>query len=83
MIPDRIGTIGSTQGVNASSRPAPKNVASTASRLPLRILSASASCSERMRPGAAAAPPLLATNASPLVVAAPPSFTSAVFLIGG
>src|SRR5260221_1570507 len=34
MIPDRIGIIGSTQGVNVSSRPAPKNTAMTAHKRP-------------------------------------------------
>ena len=34
MIPDRIGIIGSTQGVNASSRPKPRKLASTTQKLP-------------------------------------------------
>ena len=62
MMPDRIGTIGSTQGVNASSSPKPKNVASTANRLPSRILSASTSCSDCTLGAAAAAAARLATE---------------------
>src|SRR5258708_4722052 len=34
MIPDRIGIIGSTQGVNVSNSPAPKNTATTAHERP-------------------------------------------------
>jgi len=75
MMPERIGTIGSTQGVNASSRPAPKNVASTASRLPLRILSASRSCSERI--GAAAGVSAVAEGGDA------PSATVIRFVVGG
>jgi hypothetical protein len=41
MMPDRIGIIGNTQGVNDSSMPMPKKVASTANRLPSRIKAAS------------------------------------------
>jgi hypothetical protein len=44
--PDRIGTIGSTQGVNASSRPKPKNTASTAGRAPPLISAARRSDSD-------------------------------------
>src|SRR5919205_896500 len=36
MIDDRIGTIGSTQGVNESSRPATRKTPATVSRLPER-----------------------------------------------
>jgi len=50
IIPERIGTIGNTQGVNESSKPRPKNVASTRSRLPLWINRASRSCSEMTPP---------------------------------
>src|SRR5262245_25618489 len=46
MIPERIGTIGNTQGVKASSNPVPKNPSRTRRRLPLRILSAQLSCSD-------------------------------------
>ena len=55
MIPERIGTIGSTQGVKASSRPRPKNVASTSGSRPSRISAASRSCSETKPPVAPAA----------------------------
>ena len=40
MMPERIGTIGSTQGVNASNSPAPKNDSSTRKMLPCLIFSA-------------------------------------------
>jgi hypothetical protein len=46
MIPERIGTIGNTQGVNARSRPAPKKVAITIHILAVPINSASFACSE-------------------------------------
>jgi hypothetical protein len=50
MMPDRMGIIGSTQGVNASSRPNPKKVARTAKRLPPAIMLESRSCSETIVP---------------------------------
>ena len=50
--PDRIGTIGSTQGVNASSSPMPKNTASTAGRAPPVISAARRSDSETGPAGA-------------------------------
>jgi hypothetical protein len=43
-------TIGRQQGVNASNSPEPKNAASTANRLPLRMKFALASCSETKPP---------------------------------
>ncbi len=46
MMPERIGTIGSTQGVNASRRPAPKKNPITSSRLPERMKPAIQSCFE-------------------------------------
>src|SRR5690606_30746039 len=46
MMPERIGTIGSTQGVNESNRPRPKNVAPTRSHESERISAARRSCSE-------------------------------------
>ena len=46
MMPERIGIIGSTQGVKASSRPNPKKLAMIASRLPPEIRLDSRSCSE-------------------------------------
>ena len=46
MMPERIGIIGSTQGVNASSSPKPKKLAMIASRLPPAIRFESRSCSE-------------------------------------
>jgi hypothetical protein len=46
MMPDRIGIMGSTQGVNASSRPNPKKLASIASKLPPEIRLDRRSCSE-------------------------------------
>ena len=69
--------MGSTQGVKASSRPAPKKVASTASRLPLRIRSASASVSETV--GGAAGE---AASAVPTADAAPRA-TLTRFVVGG
>jgi hypothetical protein len=58
MMPDRIGIMGSTQGVNDSSTPRPKNVASTAGSLPSRIRNASRSCSARSCSTSGAAPVL-------------------------
>ncbi len=52
MMPDRIGIIGSTQGVKASRRPKPKKLAMTTNRLPSAISPDRRSCSETM--GAAA-----------------------------
>jgi hypothetical protein len=46
MIPDRIGIIGRTQGVNASTSPQPKNFRMTAKRLPPVMRSARLSCSD-------------------------------------
>ena len=46
MMPDRIGIIGSTQGVKASSRPNPKKLAMMAKRLPPAIRVERRSCSE-------------------------------------
>ena len=46
MMPDRIGTIGNTHGVNASNRPAPKNVPMTTMRLEPEIICASLACSD-------------------------------------
>ena len=46
MMPDRIGIIGSTQGVKASSRPKPKKLAMTTNRLPSAIRFERRSCSE-------------------------------------
>jgi hypothetical protein len=40
MIPERIGTIGRTQGVKASNNPAPKKDNNTSARLPFLIFSA-------------------------------------------
>jgi hypothetical protein len=45
MMPERMGIIGSTHGVNANNKPMPKNVPSTTNRLPSRIRAASLSCS--------------------------------------
>src|SRR5882672_12951808 len=50
MMPERIGIIGNTHGVNDRSTPMPKKVASTASRLPSRINKARRSCSETKMP---------------------------------
>ena len=51
MMPDRMGTIGSTQGVKASSSPSPKNVPSTTSSWPEPMSLARRSCSETNAPG--------------------------------
>ena len=45
-MPDRIGIIGNTQGVNASNRPAPKNISRVSQVLPLASAAAISSCSE-------------------------------------
>ena len=67
MIPERIGTIGNTQGVKPRSSPKPKKVPSTSSRLPLRTSLAKRSCSD--------------TNAPP--VAPRGKLTWMLFVIGG
>src|SRR5690606_17781145 len=46
MMPDRIGTIGSTHGVNARRSPRPKNVAPTTSHESDRMIAARRACSE-------------------------------------
>ncbi len=46
MIPIKIGIIGNTQGVKASSKPAPKNISSVNKVLPLRSALLISSCSE-------------------------------------
>ena len=53
MMPERIGTIGSTQGVKASSSPAPKKKPMTSSRLPERMNAAILSCLDTKPPAAA------------------------------
>src|SRR5690606_636752 len=46
MIPDNIGTIGSTQGVKANNSPAPKNVATTSQSPALEMRLARRACSD-------------------------------------
>src|SRR5688572_194969 len=77
MIPDRIGTIGNTQGVNASPRPAAKDSNSTRARLPFLISSAKLSCSETYSPLEGAVES--ATVVSPV----PSSETLISFVVGG
>ena len=55
LLEDRMGSIGSTQGVNDNKMPRPKNVASTANKLPSRISEASLSCSATGAPADEAA----------------------------
>src|SRR5882757_5444634 len=71
MIPDRIGIMGSTQGVSDSSRPIPKKVARTAARLPSRMRVASCSCSETNAPALAATTPAAEEGAAVEEVLAP------------
>src|SRR5690349_862116 len=77
MIPDRIGIIGSTQGVKESSTPMPKNVASSTARFPSRMSPASRSCSDTypaaLLPGEAVAPPAAAGEMGDAWAAAAPS----------
>src|SRR3954453_22786725 len=83
--PDRIGIIGSTQGVNESPRPAAKKNPSTAMRLPLRSMSASLSCAETkavdVGVGVAAAP--LGPPAWAVPVPGDGRTTLTVLVIGG
>ncbi len=53
MIPDRMGTIGRTQGVNASPRPARKNTPTATQMLDPVMICASRACSDT---GAAVVP---------------------------
>ena len=78
MIDDRIGIIGKTQGVKASSRPTPKNAASVAQMLPSASRLAMASCSL----SAGAPEPLLSAPAG-AAAAASGINRDRVFLIGG
>src|SRR5438552_943638 len=48
MMPDRMGIIGNTQGVRERSKPKPKKVPRTRSKLPSRISIAKRSCSDVM-----------------------------------
>ena len=66
MIPERIGNMGRQQGVKASSRPRPANMAMTARRLPSRISVKRRSCSDSGPP----APGPVDPPAGPVVVAA-------------
>ncbi len=78
MMPDRIGTIGRTQGVNASSRPAPKNVPTMTSRLDPEMICARRACSDT---GAAEAAALTADSAPTAVASG--SDTLSMRLAGG
>ncbi len=79
MIPESIGTIGSTQGVKASSNPEPKKEMMTMNRLPLRIRAASRSWADTKTP-------LLAAGAAAMAATLPPlpggSETAMVRVIG-
>src|SRR6185312_2520473 len=71
MIPERIGIIGSTHGVNDSNKPPAKNAPSISNRLPLRTRLARRSCSETN-----ALPPLVPGDA-PDDGVAPATFAAA------
>src|SRR5437868_3319428 len=64
MIDDRIGTIGSTQGVNDSSRPATRNTPATVNRLPERSADSTRAPAEPVAAGAAAGGVAVATVAA-------------------
>src|SRR3569833_2287152 len=75
MMLDRIGTIGSTQGVKARPRPARKNQPNVVRRLPERMRAANQSCSETKPAEPVALPTvglLLALTAAELPLAPDP-----------
>ena len=84
MMPDRIGIIGNTHGVSASSRPNPKKVATTAQKLPAFNTRSIFEVSDSLATGFAASGvadavmPLAATEAMP-----PPTVMEKSCLIGG
>ena len=72
MIPERIGTIGSTQGVKASSTPKPRKLASTSSGPPdsnRRATSKSLTCTVKPGAGAVGTPAGVAENPASWIVA--------------
>ncbi len=80
MMPETIGTIGSTHGVNASSRPERKNAPIITNTLPVEISRARPVCSETYSP-----PPPPPAIAPSTIEAAEASgrATSNVFVMGG
>src|SRR5262245_31052433 len=98
MSPERIGTIGSTHGVNESTSPPRKKIPSTAQRLPWVMTDSIESCSETNAapppldeavggdaPAAFAAAPFDEAPLEPAPATGPPAgrFTFSVLVIGG
>ncbi len=77
MMPETIGTIGSTQGVKASSRPEAKNAPIISRTLPLAMSRARPDCSETYSP-----PPEVLTLPSVTLPPASGSVRSKVLVIG-
>ncbi|RLA25425.1 MAG: hypothetical protein DRQ63_09695 [Gammaproteobacteria bacterium] len=76
MMPERMGTIGNTQGVKASNRPAPKKVAMTSNMLEPEINCASRACSDTGAP--AEADGMAAASAATVVAAGNDTVSSLV-----